>query len=117
MHPQPNDRIDQILASLDKAQRVPAPSFFYTRLRARLDQPQQVEQSLLWLRPIPVVVMLLVLLAVNFWLINTPEVATVATSVAASESTEEELQTLAFEDHSTEQHFAEYEMISDPNLK
>jgi hypothetical protein len=50
-------------------------------------------------------------------LINTPEVATVTTSVAASGSTEEELQTLAFEDHSTEQHFAEYEMISDPNQK
>lgn len=36
--PNKTDRIDQVLSSLDHVQRVSAPSFFYTRLKARMER-------------------------------------------------------------------------------
>jgi hypothetical protein len=36
--PNKTDRIDAVLSSLDHVQRATAPSFFYTRLRARMER-------------------------------------------------------------------------------
>jgi hypothetical protein len=104
-----SQRIDQILASLDKVQRVPAPPYFYTRVRARLSQEQPIEPSLLWLRPIPVVALLLVLLAFNFWLINTPVTGTTAIPMLTETAQEHELQALALEEHTVDQTMVDYE--------
>jgi hypothetical protein len=104
-----SQRIDQILASLDKVQRVPAPPFFYTRVRARLSQEQPIASSLIWLRPIPVVALLLILLALNFWLINTPVTGTTASPMLTEAAQEHELQALALEEHTLDQSIVDYE--------
>jgi hypothetical protein len=111
------DRLEQILTSLDKAQRVPAPAYFYTRLRARLDEPQPIEQRSMWLRPIPVLGILLAFVVLNFWLINMPDNASLPAEVVVIGSAEEELQALAFEDRTTDYPMAEYELIVDLNQK
>ena len=92
-----SEKFERILASLDKVQRVPAPPYFYTRLRARLEEASP-QQQLLWLRPIPVVAMLVVLLLLNFWLINMPSANSVAATPSTKMVVEDELQVLAFED-------------------
>jgi len=104
-----SQRIDQILASLDMVQRVPAPPYFYTRVRARLSQERPIEPSLLWLRPIPVVALLLVLLAFNFWLINTPVTGTTDSPMLTETAQEHELQALALEEHTVNQTMVDYE--------
>ncbi len=40
-----NTRIEQILESLDASQRVSAPDFFYTRLKARMQRGQEKGKS------------------------------------------------------------------------
>jgi len=105
-----SERVDQILASLDKAQRVPAPPFFYTRLQARLSQSRPEEQSLLWLRPAPLVGLLSILLVLNFWLINTPTNSTSASATLADTAPEDEFQALSFEDRSVEHTVFDYEV-------
>lgn len=118
MQTPPSDRIERILTSLDKVQRVPAPPYFYTRLLARLDSSKPLEQGLmLWLRPIPVVSLLIVLLLLNFWLINTPAATPTATATTIKSESEDELHILAFEERSAEHSVTEYEMANDPFQK
>ena len=113
-----SEQLDRILASLDKAQRVPAPPYVYTRLRARLGNASAPQQyQLLWLRPLPVIAMLVILLLVNFWLIKTPLVDPTVAVHPAKSSTEDELQALAFEDRSAEHMVADYELTVDPIQK
>jgi hypothetical protein len=111
-----SERLERILASLDKEQRVPAPPYFYTRLRSRLEEASP-QQQLLWLRPIPVVAMLVVLLVLNFWLINSPSVNSVAATPSTRMVVEDELQVLAFEDRAPEHMITEYESTIDPTQK
>lgn len=62
-----NNRIDEVLNSLDNVQRATAPDFFYTRLKARMEK-ELVAQSRKksWvLRPVYILGVLLVVLAVN----------------------------------------------------
>lgn len=61
-----NNRIDNVLNSLDGVQRASAPDFFYTRLRARMEKgiaadnkPNRV------LRPAYIFTVLLLIIAVN----------------------------------------------------
>lgn len=111
-----SEKFERILASLDKVQRVPAPPYFYTRLRARLEEASP-QQQFLWLRPIPVVAMLVVLLLLNFWLINTPSPNSVAATPSTKMVVEDELQVLAFEDRTAEHMITEYEVTIDPTQK
>lgn len=113
-----SDQFDRILTSLDKAQRVPAPPYFYTRLRARLDQPKPLEQAvLLWVRPLPIVVLLVILLLLNFWLINSPLVDPAVATHPTKSASEDELHVIAFEERSSDQMVADYEATIDPTQK
>jgi hypothetical protein len=112
-----SEQLERILASLDKAQRVPAPPYFYARLRARIEEAPSRQQQLLWLRPIPVVAMLVVMLLLNFWLLNTPSVDSAVPTPATKTVIEDELQVLAFEDRTAEHMIADYELTVDPTQK
>jgi len=108
-HPS-KERIDQILASLDNVQRISAPPYFYTRVRARLKQRERSEeqQILMWFRPVPVLAILFLLVWFNFWWINARFEDSAAAATQSIES-EEELKALAFEDRAIEPTIAEYE--------
>ncbi|MFM8711314.1 MAG: hypothetical protein ACKOC7_08545 [Sphingomonadales bacterium] len=112
-----SEKLERILASLDEAQRVPAPPYFYTRLRARLQEAPSPQQQLLWLRPLPAVAMLVVLLLLNFWLLNTPAVDSTTPTPTTKTVVEDELQVLAFEDRTAEHMIADYEVTVDPPQK
>lgn len=112
-----SEQLERILASLDKAQRVPAPPYFYTRLRARLEEAPSRQPQLLWLRPIPVVSMLVILLLLNFWLLNMPSVDPTVSTPTTKTVIEDELQVLAFEDRTAEHMIADYEVTVDPAQK
>lgn len=63
------DRIDSILSSLDQVQRAKAPMYFHTRLRGRMQERLTAPMHYWWLRLMPLVTMLLLLLLVNSVLI------------------------------------------------
>ncbi|MFM7646006.1 MAG: hypothetical protein ACKO41_04750 [Sphingomonadales bacterium] len=112
-----SNRIDQILASLDKAQRVPAPPYFYTRLRARLEQNPTIEKTIAWLRPIPVIAVMLVLLLLNFWLIKTPAISSSTSASVVVVEPEDELHTLALEDRTADHTITEFDLPNEPPSK
>jgi hypothetical protein len=64
-----NNKIEEILGSLDGAKRAEIPDFFYTRLKARMlarKSGGEVIQSRGWiLRPVFIVSVLLLVLAIN----------------------------------------------------
>ena len=75
MKHQVSDHIDQCLNSLDQVKRATAPPFFYTRLRARMDnQVLEVDKDF-QLRPVFVLTLMILLLLVNTFLIfnRTPQ--------------------------------------------
>lgn len=114
-----SDRIDRILTSLDQVPRVPAPPYFYTRLRARLDRTDRtasgkpMEHGILWLRPIPVVTLLLLLLLLNSWLINTPVADPVTAVKVSATDGDDDWHVLAFEERTAEHAVTEYELTPD----
>lgn len=108
-----SERIDRILASLDKAQPVPAPPYFYTRLRARLDRRPTEAHEVAWLRPVPLLTLMIVLLLVNFWLINTPITSSPSSTTVATVEPEDEWQVLAFEERAAEHTITEYDITTD----
>ena len=61
------DKIEQILQSLDANQRVPAPDFFYTRLKARMEREfSDGKKNKAWiLRPAYALVVLVMVLVLN----------------------------------------------------
>ena len=66
MSTQNNKKIEEILNSLDGIKRAPAPDFFYTRLKARMEKdilPAPVRSRIL--RPVYAVAALVVVLLVN----------------------------------------------------
>ena len=61
-----NKKIEDILGSLDTNQRAPAPDFFYTRLKARMEGKYEKETTKKWLlRPAYALAALLLVLAIN----------------------------------------------------
>ena len=67
-----NNRIEEILSSLDGSKRAAAPDFFYTRLKAkmlaRLENGISKPKSREWmLRPVYIVSALLLVLAINLF--------------------------------------------------
>ena len=75
-----NNKIEEILGSLDGSQRAGAPDFFYTRLKARMEKGLQPTVKRPWiLRPAFALTVLVGILLVNAAVIfqknDTPEVA------------------------------------------
>jgi hypothetical protein len=74
-----SDTLDHLISSLDQIRRAPAPAYFYTRLRARMDQTSSPSQTGVQLRPaLALFVMILLLLINTFLIINrtpTPSLA------------------------------------------
>ena len=61
-----NNKIEDILNSLDGNQRAPAPDFFYTRLKARMEKQPGRNTSKSWmLRPAFALVAVILVLIVN----------------------------------------------------
>jgi hypothetical protein len=66
MNPGKNKKIEEILGSLDGIQKAAAPDFFYTRLKAKMENRLATkEPRALLLRPIYITVTLLVVLLMN----------------------------------------------------
>ena len=95
MNNEANKRIEQILESLDSSQRISAPDFFYTRLRARMQREQEKGRaSLIRLRPAYALIALAIVIIINISVIlegqETTEITTsdneTAQSIAAEYS-------------------------------
>ena len=66
MNTEKNKKMEEILNSLDGCQRVPAPDFFYTRLKAKMEKGLEPASPRSWiLRPVFVIAALLVVLLIN----------------------------------------------------
>ena len=64
-----SEHINHLISSLDQIKRAPAPAYFYTRLRARMEQSPVIPQEGIQLRPALALVVMLLLLLVNTVLI------------------------------------------------
>lgn len=91
--------IEEILSSLDNTHRAEAPSFFYTRLKARMEN-ETVTRPTWLLRPAFALAALLLILLVNAFVIfrsnqsaDTEQTNTVASALSETES----MQSLASE--------------------
>ena len=63
-----NNRIEEVLSSLDGSKRSAAPDFFYTRLRARMQRELTKNNSRNWqLRPVYIVSALFLVIAINLF--------------------------------------------------
>ena len=61
-----NNRIEEMINSLDGSKRAAAPDFFYTRLRARLEKGLTQNKTRDWiLRPVYIVSALFLVIAIN----------------------------------------------------
>lgn len=58
-------KVDQLISSLDQVKRAPAPAFFYTRLRARMDHNSVAPLLGVQLRPVLALFIMLLLFLVN----------------------------------------------------
>ncbi len=94
-----NSHIEEILSSLDNAKRAEVPSFFYTRLKARMEKETTARPSWI-LRPAFALAALLLIILVNAFVIfqsnqtkDTDSVNTVASTLLETES----MQSLASE--------------------
>ena len=66
MNKERNNRIDEMLNSLDGVKKAVAPDFFYTRLRARLEKGLIINAKPKWvLRPVYIFSTLLLVIAIN----------------------------------------------------
>ena len=66
MNMERNNKIEEILSSLDGTKRAGVPDFFYTRLTARLTKGIDEKSKPAWiLRPVYIVAALLLILAIN----------------------------------------------------
>ena len=76
-----NNRIEEILSSLDGSKRAAAPDFFYTRLRARMERGLTKNNVREWmLRPAYIVSALLLVLAINIFVFLQGDNETTATA-------------------------------------
>lgn len=61
-----NDKVEQILGSIDHVERAAAPEFFYTRLQARMEREAETVVTRPWLlRPAYALTALFVILLIN----------------------------------------------------
>ena len=88
MKHQVSDHIDYYLNSLDQVKRAPAPAYFYTRLRARMEKDVQEPAGNFQLRPALTLLVMMLLLLVNSFLVLNPT----PQSTLADTTEKEELQ-------------------------
>jgi hypothetical protein len=99
MDNQRNNRIEEVLSSLDGSKRAAAPDFFYTRLRARmlarheggengLSKPKGREWML---RPVYIVSALLLVLAINAFVFFKGDNETTAATADNNESVQQSI--------------------------
>jgi len=84
-----NNRVNQILSSLDANQRASAPDFFYTRLKARMEkelEPQNKNNKIWMLRPAYAIAALIVVLVINVAVILKEEPSTEINNNSDSET-------------------------------
>jgi hypothetical protein len=89
MNNEKNNRIEQILNSLDGNQRAQVPEFFYTRLKARMEREssQKNRSNNAWiLRPAYALITLMVVLIINIAVIVSGEQATYNNSTGDTET-------------------------------
>jgi len=80
-------KVDQLISSLDQVKRAPAPAFFYTRLRARMDHNSVAPLLGVQLRPaLALVIMLLLFLVNTILVINRTPTPTLADVTDKEES-------------------------------
>ena len=67
-----NDKVDQLISSIDGIQRAAAPDFFYTRLAARMEKDNEAVINRPWyLRPVYTFAVLLLVMVFNaYFLFN-----------------------------------------------
>jgi hypothetical protein len=64
------DMVDDYLHSIENIQQAEPRPFFYTRLKSRMEERKQPQAPAFKLRPAFVICTLLIMLAINFWMIN-----------------------------------------------
>lgn len=109
-------RIERMIDGADQLTKVTAPDFFYTRLRAKLDNSASVPAGDLLLRPVLMVAALSLLLVINAFLIGGDSTANSSTAIddrSAGNEPEEALHALAMDDRSAG-HFSVFEFSPDP---
>ncbi|HAL95531.1 MAG: hypothetical protein EB025_02855 [Chitinophagaceae bacterium] len=80
-------KVDQLISSLDQVKRAPAPAFFYTRLRARMDHNSVAPLLGVQLRPaLALFIMLLLFLVNTILVINRTPTPTLADVTDKEES-------------------------------
>lgn len=86
MNNEQENRIEQILESLDSSQRISAPDFFYTRLKARMQKEQERGKSgVAVLRPAYALAFLVLVLLINISVIL-KSAKTTETTISDSET-------------------------------
>ena len=87
-----NNRIDEVLNSLDGVNKAMAPDFFYTRLRARMEKGLPQSNSRSWtLRPVYVISALLLVISVNLFVFLRSQDETTATVADNNESVQQSI--------------------------
>ena len=74
------ERIEQILGAWDGAKKAEAPSFFYTRLRARMEKETAQPVRSWLLKPVFVVAILVVVVIINAFIYFQPSTPSTLTS-------------------------------------
>jgi hypothetical protein len=99
MHTDRNNRIEEILNSLDGAKRASAPDFFYTRLRAKMlarheggERGVNNRNNLNWkLRPVYILSALLVVIALNIFVFFSGQDENTTTTADNNESVQQSI--------------------------
>jgi hypothetical protein len=86
MNKEKNNKIEQILNSLDDSQRAAAPDFFITRLKARMERKEETHSKRWILRPAYALATLVVVLIINIAIILNGEQATDSDNNSDSET-------------------------------
>ena len=78
-----NNRIEEVLSSLDGCKRATAPDFFYTRLRAKMERGLTPNNTRDWkLRPVYIISALLLVIAINVFVFLRGQNGTTTTATA-----------------------------------
>ena len=87
-----NNRIEEVLSSLDGSKRAAAPNFFYTRLRARMERDLTKKSSPKWmLRPVYIVSALLLVISINVFVFLRSQNETTTATADNNESVQQSI--------------------------
>ena len=92
MNKERNNRIDEMLNSLDGVKKAVAPDFFYTRLRAKMEKRLVPDNKAKWvLRPAYILSALFLVLAVNAFVFLRSEDKNSTATVDSDESVQQSI--------------------------